>query len=287
MRPPTTGVPPIHAWEAQTILTNIPDITTDRISLQPFDSSDAPALAAILADPEVTRTITANCSSPERCLASAEKRIGWHNGTWEQYGYGVWAVWAEEDAIAPQGTLIGWCGFSEPVIGEDPEILYGLRSSVWGRGIAQEAARTALDWLWSSTSSTGVSAIIFARLNPASVAIVHKLGMTLCGTMEMGDFLPDHDFARDVLDYEIWRLADGVCLDAEALLFQAPYRGGQIASLEIADSARVEQAFCDAALRRTDYATLDSSVLQSRVRKAFRQGMAEPDLDWYHLARAQ
>lgn len=41
--------------------------------------------------------------------------------------------------------------------------------------------------------------------------------------------------------------------------------------LELRDIAEVEQAFCDAA----------------RIRAAFRQGMAEPHLDWYHLPRAE
>ena len=74
---------------------------------------------------------------------------------------------------------------------------------------------------------------------------------------------------------------------SEALLFQAPHKGGQIATLPLGhDASVVEQAFCDAARRRADCAAIDRGALDSRVRAGFRQGMAEPWLDWYHLPRA-
>ncbi len=142
---------------------------------------------------------------------------------------------------------LGWCGFAAPDIGEDPEILYGLAPQCWGSGLAQEMVRAAIGWLFAETPHQGVSAVIFGRLNPVSAAIAGKLGMTKRGTMAMKDFLPDLALARDVLEYEIWRLGYGRTRDAEALLFQAPFKGGQIASLRLADLVAVEQLFCDAA----------------------------------------
>ncbi len=266
-------------------MAKIPSVTTARLILDAFAGTDVPALAEILAEPEVTRTITANGSTPERCLASAEQRIAWHNKTWPDHGYGVWAVKARDETIAPRGALLGWCGFAEPDIGQDPEILYGLAPPYWGQGLTQEAARAAIDWLFAETPCSGVSAVIFGRLNPASVAIAQKFGMTLRGTMPMSDFMSHLALAKDVLDYEIWRLAEGRCLDAEALLLQAPYKGGQIASLGFAEPAGVEQAFCEAAQARGDYVAIERPELDQRIRDAFRQGMAAPDLDRYHLPR--
>jgi RimJ/RimL family protein N-acetyltransferase len=261
-------------------VTTIPTLTTDRLRLDAFGDADVGPLAAVLAEPEVAKTITANGSTPEKCRASARHRIGWHNASWGERGYGVWAVRSGAD-----NALIGWCGFAAPDIGADPEILYGLAPHCWGKGLAQEAVRAAIDWLFAETPHQGVSTVIFGRLNPASAAIAGKLGMTKRGTMAMNAFLPDLALARDVLEYEIWRLGHGRTRDAEALLFQAPYKGGQIASLRFADLVAVEQLFCDAAQARAEFASSDRAQTEQCVRDAFRQGVAEPYLDWYHLER--
>jgi RimJ/RimL family protein N-acetyltransferase len=264
----------------------IPVITTKRLRLDAFTNADISALAEILAEPEVTKNITANASTADRSRASAAHRIGWHNANWDERGYGVWAVRARSGIATPAGALIGWCGFAVPDIGEDPEILYGLAPQCWGQGLAQEAVRAAIDWLFAATPHEGVSAVIFGRINPVSAAIAGKLGMTKRGTMAMPDFLPDLTLARDVLDYEIWRLGHGHADDADKLLFQAPYKGGQITSLKFVDPTGVEQAFCDAARGREEYTAMTPAELDRRVQHAFRQGMAEPYLDWYHLRRA-
>jgi RimJ/RimL family protein N-acetyltransferase len=260
---------------------HIPIITTGRLQLDAFGDADIGALAAILAEPDVTKNITANASTPEKCRASARHRIGWHNASWGERGYGVWAVRSRAD-----NALIGWCGFAAPDIGADPEILYGLAPRCWGSGLAQEMVRAAIGWLFAETPHQGVSAVIFGRINPVSAAIAGKLGMTKRGTMAMNVFLPDLALARDVLEYEIWRFGHGRTRDAEALLFQAPYKGGQIASLRLADLVAVEQLFCDAARARAEFAPFDRAQTERRVRDAFRQGVAEPYLDWYHLERA-
>jgi RimJ/RimL family protein N-acetyltransferase len=261
-------------------MTPAPIIDTNRLRLQPFADEDAPALAAILAEPEVTKNITANGSTPERCLASARHRIGWHNRSWDERGYGVWAVKGRS------GNLLGWCGFAAPDIGDDPEILYGLAPQHWRRGLGMEAAQAAMKWLFAETGAGGVSAVVFGRLNPGSVAMIGKLGLTPRGIMGMADFMPDRQLAKDVLDYEIWRLAAGATLDAQALLFQAPHKGGQFATLDLGDPDGIEQMFCDAAHGRADYKTMPRDERDARVRDAFQQGMAQAHLDWYHLPRA-
>ena len=206
-------------------MTTIPIITTERLRLDAFGDADIGALAAILAEPDVTKTITANASTPEKCRASARHRIGWHNASWGERGYGVWAVRARSDGVMSAGGLLGWCGFAAPDIGEDPEILYGLAPQCWGSGLAQEMVRAAIGWLFAETPHQGVSAVIFGRLNPVSAAIAGKLGMTKRGTMAMNVFLPDLALARDVLEYEIWRLGYGRTRDAEALLVPGAVQG--------------------------------------------------------------
>jgi RimJ/RimL family protein N-acetyltransferase len=287
--PPRATQPPLWRRLSPKPMTEtlaLPVVTTRRLRLEAFTTADIPALAAILAVPDVAKNIVANGSTPKRCLAAAAYRIDWHNRVWGTRGYGVWAIRSRDAELAPPGQVLGWCGFAEPDVEEDPEILYGVAPAYWRRGVAEEAARGAIDWLFAETAYAGVSAIIFGKLNHASVRMVGKLGMTRRGTMSMTDFLADPVRIRGVLDFEIWRLAYGPTADVEALLFEAPYKGGLFATLVRDDPAGIERAFCDAARARHDYAALDRSELDRRVRAAFRQGIAEPYLDWYHLPRA-
>ncbi len=256
-----------------------------RLTFTRFRDSDGEALAELLRDPEITRTITANTSTPERRAACARHRIAWHNGAWGTKGYGVWALRAKDLPAEQADRLIGWCGFTEPEVGADPEILYGLARDCWGRGLASEAAVGAIDWLFAHAKAGGVSALIMARLNHGSLKVAERLGFTRRGTMSFQDFLPDPVLAREVLDYEIWRLGEGETLDPDALIFQAPYKAGQITATGIAGKAATLEALFTAARRRADYADLRLEDLEVRVRGAFRQGLKESHVDWYHLPR--
>lgn len=258
---------------------------TERLRFERFGEVEVEGLAELLSDPEITRNITANASDPDRARDAARKRIAWHNGSWDALGYGVWALKPADGALGPPGRVLGWCGFTAAhVEGHDPEILYGLARDTWGRGLASEAARAAVAWLFTQTREAGCSAIIFGRLNPGSVKISERLGMTYRGTMPFTDFLPDAPLARGMLDYELWRLREGACLDPEVLIFQAAYKSGQIVATGIAEPDDVEAALRAAALARGSNAGADPDELEQRVRAAFREGMAESRMDWYHLA---
>jgi hypothetical protein len=154
---------------------SVPVLATRRLRLDAFTELDVSALAAILAEPDVSRDITADASTAERCIATPTDRIG-----------------------------------------SDPEILYGLAPACWGHGLGTEAAAVALDWLFGERAEAGVSAVIFGGLNPASAAVLEKLGMRRRGKMAMADFLPDLILARRVVEYEIWRLEYGACSDPDA-----------------------------------------------------------------------
>jgi len=274
-------------------LPSIPTLTTLRLTLDAFTTADIPALAGILAEPEVTKTITANASTPARCRKAAAHRIDWHNRSWETHGYGVWAIRSRDNHTGDthkdkQGALIGWCGFSEPDIGNDPEILYGLAQQYWGKGLAQEAAIAAITWLFAKPGRprhSGISAVVFGRLNPASLTLAGKLGFERKGRMTMANFLPDRELAKEVLDYELWRLEKAPLNDAASLLFQTAFKAGQIASLNVGDVREIEQALCDAACRRSDLGDMDPAESRMRIRIAYWEGLADPYLDWLHRGR--
>lgn len=254
-----------------------------RIRFDRFVDSDATDLAALLADPEITRCITANASSPERCASFARKRIAWHNAAWESRGYGVWALRWREKASGP---VIGWCGFAEPEHDDhDPEILYGLARACWGQGLATEAAAAAVGWFFDNTDHAGVTAVLFGCLNPGSVAVTKKLGMTPNGTMPVAEFLSDEELGRELIAYETWRLREGDCLDPEALLFQVPYKLGQVVGAGIGEASAVETALRGAARLRPAFTGRAPNELDDLVRAAFAQGQEDDGVDCFRVTR--
>ncbi|MDF2997138.1 MAG: GCN5-related N-acetyltransferase [Xanthobacteraceae bacterium] len=251
-------------------MSSIPHLEGSRVSLSPFCDNDTVALAHIPSFPEVSKNITVDASSWEKCMLAAQRRISWHNSSWSERGYGVWAI------RAGAGHLIGWCGFAAPDIGDDPEILYGLHPSFWGRGYATEAALSALNWLFKSTPSQGASAVFFGAIAPRSLSLLGTLGFQRRGSMSMADFLPDHELALGVIRYELWRLEGGDRTDAHELSFQAAYKLGMLSTLHPASATM-------SSLNSTlEAARVNPLVSLNIVTDAFNRGRANPSLDWFY-----
>ena len=252
-----------------------------RLIFSRFSDTDASALADILSDSSVTRNITSNGSTPERCLSSAQKRISWHNSTWH-LGYGVWALRARDSELAPTDRLLGWCGFVEPDgDSDDPEILYALHRDYRGLGLAGEAAGHCIDWLFEQTDYQGVTAIIFSRLNPGSVRVVEKLGMRAAGTMPFSVFISDADLADDVVDYEIWRLACDPDGNFDHLLEQTAFRAGQLSRVTSVSTEQILGSLCNSLHRRGT----NPNRHRERLQNAFEKGREQAYMDCYHLSR--
>ena len=263
---------------------------SQRLLFEPFAESDAEGLAALLADSSITRNITTNGSTPERCLESARRRIAWHNSYVGSTGYRVWALRARSTELAPAGRLLGWCGFVPPDDDDpDPEILYAIDQRYRGIGLASEAAARAISWLFEHTDYRGVTAVIFSRLNPGSVAVVSKLGLGYRRRMSFATFLPDSALADNVVEYEIWRLAHGPAEDIYQLAEQAAFRAGQLSTVTAMPALRILQALRESLLERCGKSA-DASELASLervVEQAFEQGSREAYMDCYHLPREQ
>jgi [ribosomal protein S5]-alanine N-acetyltransferase len=96
----------------------------------------------------------------------------------ERYGFSKWGV--EERA---SGSLVGDCGMQLLEGGPDVELGFHLRTSVWGRGYATEAARACLDAAFTDLGLDRVIAIV-APGNAASVRVLEKVGMRPAGERE-------------------------------------------------------------------------------------------------------
>ncbi len=147
----------------------LPLLSTPRLLLRPFVEQDLDALHALWTDADVRCYLWDDqIISRERaaetlrdCLSAAES-----------HAIGQWAVY-----LAEGGPVIGAAGFQFIAGIPDIELMGSLRSQFWGRGLAAEAARACLEYLWSAPPFPRV----FARADPPnerSIRLMERLGMS-------------------------------------------------------------------------------------------------------------
>ena len=146
----------------------LPRISTDHLSLRPFTIMDIDRLHRLWAEENMRRFLWDDIII-SRDRAAAEVERGLENAA--RYGIGYWII-----ETLKEDDLLGFCGFRLIDQGPDIELMYGLEPAYWGRGLATEASRAILAWLWTSTSYQRV----FARTDPPnqkSIAVMQRLGM--------------------------------------------------------------------------------------------------------------
>jgi RimJ/RimL family protein N-acetyltransferase len=146
------------------------ELRTARLLLRRFTEADAPAHAALYADPAVTRYLAGgpfDAATARLRSARALEKFAQH---WDAHGFGPWAV------VDPaSGQLLGQCGLLHLPDGSDVELLYALARRAWGRGLAVEAGRAALDHGFGALGLGRVVAV--TRPDHRSRRVMEKLGM--------------------------------------------------------------------------------------------------------------
>jgi RimJ/RimL family protein N-acetyltransferase len=153
----------------------IPEITTTRLRLRAFASSDIDAYAAMMSDPEVTRVL-----GDGRPLSRAEawRQLAMFAGHWSLRGFGLWAV--EEQT---SGRFIGRIGCFQPEEWPGFEIAYALAKGVWRRGYAREGAGAALAFARETLGRKDIISLI-RPANLASIRVAESLGAVQDGTID-------------------------------------------------------------------------------------------------------
>ena len=147
-------------------------LTTERLVLRGWGEADRAAFHALNADPEVMATI-----GPVMTRAQSDafmNRIAHH---FVEHGFGLWCV--EFD-----GEAVGFTGFMVPWFRDGVEIGWRVRSDVWGRGIAPEAARECLRHGFDDLGFDEVISFT-AATNTKSRRVMEKIGL---------ERVPDGDF---------------------------------------------------------------------------------------------
>jgi ribosomal-protein-alanine N-acetyltransferase len=134
--------------------------------MRPWTEGDLDALHQLWIDPDVRRFLWDDIAITRERAAEAV-RAHFESVATRRIGY--WALHPADDE-----PLIGFCGFRPIEKIPEIEIVYGLLSAFWGRGLVTEAARAALAYL-RETGHTRVYARTDAP-NEKSIAVLHRLG---------------------------------------------------------------------------------------------------------------
>ena len=151
------------------------DRETDRLILRRWRADDLDPYARLVADPDVMRFVGGVRSREDAALDLA--RVEDH---WERHGFGLWAAELRETR-----ELIGFVGLAEPafipeLIGS-VEVGWRLARAFWGRGLATEGGRAALDAAFEDLALDEVCSIGHPD-NGAALRVAEKLGMERDGT---------------------------------------------------------------------------------------------------------
>ena len=143
-------------------------LESECLILEPWESADWLSLRAIATDVEVMHYITGGVPwSDEEVQAFVERQ----RNCYAARGFCRWKL-TEKGG----GEFAGFCGVGFWRNGLEPEIGWWLARRCWGRGLATEAARVALDDVFERTDLDRIVSI--ARpANTASTRIMQKLGL--------------------------------------------------------------------------------------------------------------
>ena len=163
MHPAAGNHPPIAA--------PLPDVTTDRLHLRRFETTDLDALAVVFAKREVWEfPLGRPLDRDETADFIANQR-----SHWDACDFGLWIAIerASERIIGYVGLCVPM--FLPPIL---PAVEVGWRfdPDVWGHGFASEAARAALDQAFTTLALPEVCSVPQVD-NHASVAVAERIGM--------------------------------------------------------------------------------------------------------------
>jgi RimJ/RimL family protein N-acetyltransferase len=144
------------------------EIATDRLLLRTWRDGDRDAFAALHADPEVMVDAVAPLDRGE-----SDAKFDRYVACWDAVGYGRWCVETSAAFVGYVGVMPSMPGHP---LGPHTEIGWRLARSAWGHGYATEAAKSALDDVFTRCELTEVLAYT-APDNLRSQAVMGRLGL--------------------------------------------------------------------------------------------------------------
>jgi ribosomal-protein-alanine N-acetyltransferase len=150
-------------------MTELPNISTDRLLLRPWRDSDLEPFAALNADARVMEFFV-NPLPREH----SDKLAAYIQAHFDRHGFGLWAA---ETADCPFIGFIGlaWGNFDAPFM-PALEVGFRLAQPHWGKGYATEGGKAAVAWAFANTDVPAVHSWT-SRLNLRSQSAILKIGL--------------------------------------------------------------------------------------------------------------
>ncbi len=145
----------------------LPVPESNRLIFEPFSRADIAFTMTYLSDPDQTRYLPNEAPYPKALsLEWAANRIT----HWEKHGFGSFILRGKA-----QNDRIGFCGLEHVKDTSFIDIRYGLLQSVWGIGLAFEAAQACIQYGHHLNLDIIYGAAVPG--NMSSIAVLKKLGM--------------------------------------------------------------------------------------------------------------
>lgn len=152
--------------------------TTARLVLDPLTQADAADIFEIYGDPATWEHLPDGRFTE---LAQAEQQVEKSLASHRARGLGMWGIRIGEASATdelPAGTFIGSGGLQYVDEAGIWNLGYRLAPRAWGRGFATEISRAAVAAGAAIAPDVPITARVLSN-NPASVAVLEKLGLAL------------------------------------------------------------------------------------------------------------
>jgi RimJ/RimL family protein N-acetyltransferase len=149
-------------------------LRTARLVLTPVGGADLADLRALSADPRVFAVMLGGV----RNYAQTAEDLARHVVAWGKHGFGIWAI-----REAEQSRFVGITGLEQRADGRGVALRFALWPEAQGRGLAREAAWSALRFGHEKAGLTRVIAVA-RESNFGSRTVLGNIGMHEVETFE-------------------------------------------------------------------------------------------------------
>lgn len=157
---------------------HLPELTTARLWLRPWDESDLPAVLDMDSDAAVMRYVS-DGKVPDPVAHARRLRERMRRNGEESLGF--WSIFAH----GRPADLMGIVGLVRLSIYPAIELDYRLRQVAWGQGFATEAAMAAMNYAFHTAGLSELVALVYPE-NLPSQRVVAKLGFQPAGHLQAG-----------------------------------------------------------------------------------------------------